>query len=74
MVTEERVKELLEAIRPALQMDGGDVEFVELKENVVYIRLMGACNGCPMATLTLKEGIERYMREKLPQIDGVEAV
>ncbi len=74
MLTEERVKELLEAIRPALQMDGGDVEFVELKGNVVYIRLMGACNGCPMATLTLKEGIERYMREKLPQIDGVEAV
>ena len=71
---EERVKELLEAIRPALQMDGGDVEFVEMKNNVVYIKLMGACNGCPMATLTLKEGIERYMKEKLPQIDGVEAV
>jgi Fe-S cluster biogenesis protein NfuA len=71
---EEKVKKLLNDIRPGIQMDGGDVEFVEIKENIVYVRLVGACGGCPMAQLTLKEGIERYIRNQLPEIQAVEAI
>ena len=52
---EERVKKLLDSIRPGIQMDGGDVEFVEIKDGIVYVRLIGACGGCPMAQLTLKD-------------------
>ena len=71
---EEKVKELLDDIRPGIQMDGGDVEFVEIKDDTVFVRLVGACGGCPMAQLTLKEGIERYIRNQLPDIKSVEAV
>jgi Fe-S cluster biogenesis protein NfuA len=74
MVSREKVIQLLNDIRPGIQMDGGDIEFVELKDNVVYLRMLGACGGCPMAQLTLKEGIERYLRQKLPEIISVEAV
>jgi len=70
---EEKVKKLLDAIRPGIQMDGGDVEFVEIKNNIVYVRLLGACGGCPMAQLTLKEGIERYIKKEMPEIEAVEA-
>ncbi|MBN2365801.1 MAG: NifU family protein [Calditrichaeota bacterium] len=73
-MTEEKVKKLLDNIRPGIQMDGGDVEFVEIREGVVYVRLVGACGGCPMAQLTLKEGIERYIRNQMPEIKSVEAV
>lgn len=71
---EEKVKKLLDSIRPGIQMDGGDVEFVEIKDDIVYVRLVGACGGCPMAQLTLKEGIERYIRNKMPEIKAVEAL
>jgi Fe-S cluster biogenesis protein NfuA len=71
---EEKVKKLLDSIRPGIQMDGGDVEFVEIKEDIVYVRLVGACGGCPMAQLTLKEGIERYIRNQMPEIKAVEAL
>ncbi|MEJ2635961.1 MAG: NifU family protein [Calditrichia bacterium] len=71
---EEKVKKLLESIRPGIQMDGGDVEFVEIKDDTVYVRLLGACGGCPMAQLTLKEGIERFIRNELPEIRAVESV
>jgi len=71
---EEKVKKLLDSIRPGIQMDGGDVEFVEIKEDIVYVRLVGACGGCPMAQLTLKEGIERFIRNKMPEIKAVEAL
>ncbi len=70
---EEKVKKLLDAIRPGIQMDGGDVEFVEIKNNIVYVRLVGACDGCPMAQLTLKEGIERFIKKEMPEIEAVEA-
>jgi Fe-S cluster biogenesis protein NfuA len=70
---EEKVKKLLDEIRPGIQMDGGDVEFVEIKDDVVYVRLLGACGGCPMAQLTLKEGIERYIKSEVPEIKAVEA-
>lgn len=70
----EDVKTALEAIRPALQADGGDVELVNVEDGVVSVRLQGACGGCPMATMTLKNGIERILREKVPEVKEVIAV
>ena len=71
----ERVEKLLAEIRPSLQADGGDVELVEITEdNVVMVRLTGHCGGCPMAQMTLKNGIERDLRQSLPEIKGVERV
>lgn len=71
----EQVKKALEKIRPALQADGGDVELVDVTENgVVQVKLQGACAGCPMAKLTLKNGIEKRLREEIPDIKAVEEV
>jgi len=65
----EQVEKVLEQIRPALQADGGDVQLVAVTEDgVVQVRLKGACAGCPMATLTLKNGIERRLREEIPEV------
>jgi len=69
-----RVEEVLQTLRPALQMDGGDVEFVDMKEGIVMLRLMGACAGCPMSTMTLKMGIERRLKDAVPEVVSVEAV
>ena len=71
---EERVEAVLEEIRPALQADGGDVELVGVTEGVVKVRLKGACSGCPMSTMTLKHGIERLLKERLPEVKEVIAV
>ncbi len=71
---EEDVKKVLDEIRPALQADGGDVEFVEMDGDVVKVRLQGACSGCPMATMTLKNGIEALMKKRIPGIASVESV
>ena len=71
----EQVEQALEKIRPALRADGGDVELVDVTEDgVVKVRLKGACHGCPMAMLTLKNGIERRLQQEVPEIKGVEAV
>jgi len=70
----ERVEAVLEEIRPALQADGGDVELVGVTEGVVKVRLKGACSGCPMSTITLKQGIERLLKERLPEVKEVIAV
>ena len=70
----ERVEAVLEEIRPALQADGGDVELVDVTEGVVKVRLKGACSGCPMSTMTLKQGIERLLKERLPEVKEVIAV
>lgn len=71
----ERVEAALDQIRPALQMDGGDVELVEVDDDgVVKIQLVGACQGCPMSMMTLKAGIERHLARSVPEITGVEAV
>jgi Fe-S cluster biogenesis protein NfuA len=68
----EEVKKVLEMIRPALQADGGDVEFVELTEDgIVKVRLVGACGHCPMSTVTLKNGIEKTLMEKVPGVKEV---
>lgn len=59
---EQKVKEALEYIRPSLQNDGGDIEFVRLEGNKVYVKLKGACAGCMMAQMTLKNGVERMLK------------
>jgi len=71
---EEDIKKALNEIRPALQADGGDVEFVALDGDVVKVRLKGACGGCPMATMTLKQGIETIVKRKVPSVSSVVAV
>ena len=69
---EEKVKELIDVIRPQLQGHGGDVELVGIDaENNVKVRLQGACQGCPGARMTLKLGIERILKEKLPEVNEV---
>ena len=70
----EKVETVLGKIRPALQADGGDVELVDVNEGVVSVKLTGACGACPMSTLTLKAGIERILREEVPEVKEVVAV
>jgi Fe-S cluster biogenesis protein NfuA len=70
----EKVEKALERIRPALNADGGDVELVDIQDGIVKVRLVGACGGCPMSQMTLKMGIERVLREAIPEVKGVEAV
>lgn len=75
MDTEARVKQALEEARGYLQSHGGDVEFVELgADNILKVRLTGACGGCPMATLTLKQGVEAFIRREVPEIQAVEQI
>ena len=71
---EEEIKKALDEIRPSLQADGGDVEYVGMDGDVVQVRLKGACGGCPMATLTLKNGIEVIIKKRVPGVASVEAV
>lgn len=70
----EKVEAALKEIRPSLQADGGDVELVDVENGIVKVRLTGACGGCPMSQMTLKQGIERYIKEAIPKILSVEAV
>jgi len=74
--TTEKIEEVLGTVRPAIQMDGGDVEFVDFDENqgLVTVRLMGHCVGCPMSRATLKQGIEARLKMVVPEVRGVEAV
>ena len=72
---EDKIREALNTIRPVLQRDGGDIEFVELTaDNVVKVRLQGHCAGCPGARMTLKGIVERILKESYPEIASVEAV
>jgi Fe-S cluster biogenesis protein NfuA len=64
----ERIKEVIEQVRPNIQMDGGDVEFVRFDEGIVYVRFLGACVGCPASLFTLKGGIEEALKEQLSDI------
>lgn len=71
----ERVEKVLQEVRPFLQRDGGDVDLVDVtKDNVVRVRLRGACGTCPGATMTLKGGIERVLKERIPEVASVENV
>jgi len=70
---EDRVRMALEKIRPALQADGGDVELVAVEGGVVKVRLVGACGGCPMSQITLTQGVERILKEEIPEVERVES-
>ncbi|MDR1507904.1 MAG: NifU family protein [Treponema sp.] len=72
---EEKVKSALENVRPSLQADGGDVEFVSMGDDgQVSVKLTGACGSCPMATMTLKNGIENYLKKEVPEVTAVVGV
>jgi len=68
----EQVQQVLEKIRPSLQADGGDVELVDVADGIVKVRLQGACAGCPMSQMTLKNGIERILKQEIPEVKSVE--
>lgn len=72
MTLEEKVKKALDDMRPQLQADGGDLEFIKLEDgSKVHVKLTGACGNCPMATMTLKMGVERYLKDNLPEVTEV---
>jgi len=71
---QDKVEEALNKIRPSLMADGGNVELISVNDGVVKVKLTGACGGCPMATLTLKMGIERILKQEIPEIKEVVAV
>jgi len=68
----EKIQEVLNKIRPSLQADGGDVEFVSYENGIVKVRLQGACVGCPMSQMTLKNMIERYVKSQVPEVKSVQ--
>jgi Fe-S cluster biogenesis protein NfuA len=70
----DKVTEALDKVRPSLQADGGDVELVDVTDGVVKVKLKGACAGCPMSQMTLKNGIERYLKQTVPEVKSVESV
>jgi len=71
----EKVQAQTNDVRPKLQADGGDIELIDVTEDgVVKVKLLGACGGCPMAQMTLKMGVERYLKAKLPEVQKVESV
>ncbi len=70
----EKIEAALDGVRPSLRADGGDVELVDVKDGVVSVRLTGACGSCPMSTMTLKMGVERVLRQEVPEIKGLVAV
>jgi Fe-S cluster biogenesis protein NfuA len=70
----EKVEQALEKIRGYLQYEGGDVELVDIEDGVVKVRLKGMCSACPMAMITLKDGIERVLKEEVPEVKSVEQV
>jgi Fe-S cluster biogenesis protein NfuA len=70
----EDVEKVLEKVRAGLQRDGGDIELVEIKGTVVYVKLKGACGSCPMATITLKNWVETNLKREIPEISAVQSV
>ena len=68
---EERVREVIESFRPYIQADGGDIDFIGVEDGIAQVRLKGACTGCPHASVTLQMGVERHLRERVPEIKGV---
>jgi Fe-S cluster biogenesis protein NfuA len=75
MKMKEKVQQSIDKIRPMLQKDGGDVELVDVDEDgIVKVRLQGACKGCPMSQMTLKNGIEKFLKQEIPEVKSVESV
>jgi Fe-S cluster biogenesis protein NfuA len=73
-LNEENVREKLQEVRPMLQADGGDIEFVALKDKVVQVRLQGSCSGCAFATMTLQFGVEKTLKKYFPDMERVENI
>ena len=71
---EGRVRDALGVIRPAIQMDGGDIELESVRDGKVTVQLLGTCDGCPMSPVTLRQGVERILRERVPEITEVIAI
>ncbi|MBF0505968.1 MAG: NifU family protein [Nitrospirae bacterium] len=74
MITKEKVEEVLGKIRVGLKSEGGDIELIEIKDDIVYVRLRGACGTCPMSSLTLKNWVESTMKKEIPEVKAVQAV
>jgi Fe-S cluster biogenesis protein NfuA len=75
LVIENKVRNVIDQIKPYLQQDGGDIEFVSLTEDyIVNVNLLGACGSCPFSTMTLKNGVEQAVRKAIPEIKSVEAI
>jgi Fe-S cluster biogenesis protein NfuA len=74
MITKERVEEVLGKVRTGLKSEGGDIELIEVKDDIVYVKLTGACGTCPMSTLTLKNWVESTMRNEIPEVKAVQAI
>ena len=75
MATREEVEKALDEVRPMLMSDGGNVELIDVNdEGVVLVKLQGSCSGCPSATITLKQGIEKIVKEKVPGVTAVESI
>ena len=70
----EKVAKAIEEIRPNLQADGGDIELIDIENGVAKVKLKGACAGCPMSTMTMKWGVERFLKQKVPEVIRVEAI
>ena len=69
----EKVEAAINKIRPMLQADGGDVQLIDVEDGVVTVQLQGACAGCPMSQMTLKNGIERFLKKEIPEVKSVES-
>lgn len=71
---EQKIKNVLEEIRPYVAQHAGDIEFVKFEKGVVYVRMLGMCHGCPLSQVTLKAGVEELLKSKIPSVVSVEAV
>lgn len=74
MITREQVESVLDKIRVGLKTEGGDIELIDVKDDIVYVRLTGACGTCPMSTLTLKNWVETTMKKEVPEVKAVQAI
>lgn len=70
----DQVEEAIQELRPRLQADGGDIELLGFHDGIVQVKLKGACAGCPMSSMTIKMGVEQYLRKKIPEVVKVEAI
>jgi len=74
VITKEKVEEALNKIRVGLKSEGGDIELIEIKDDIIYVKLKGACGTCPMSTLTLKNWVETTMKKEIPEVKAVQAI
>ena len=74
MITKEKVEDALNKIRVGLKSEGGDIELIEIKDDIIYVKLKGACGTCPMSTLTLKNWVETTMKKEIPEVKAVQAI